>query len=427
MIWVTNWSTSNMLRMTKVQMVSNHLHSCWLELRCHALRSTLTTIGIVFAVAGVISIVALTAGLDHSLVKNFNQLGSDTLIVRQNIFKALNREKLQPMAEREWHALQNLQPGISAVATFSRVQLSSTEAFGTRIRYQQQSHIGSLLATSANLPEMIGRYPIAGRFYADSDSDARRRVCLVSEELAEKFNFNLSKMSQIFLQIGSYQLQVIGIMPGGSRDIIGTSADVYLPLGLAKQLSDGPLEMNFGFRSLDPLAAARITDEVKQLLRQIQNTRPNENSNFVIESAEAIKKMETDMLDTVRRVLLLVVAISLVVGCIGIVNVMLASVSERTREIGLLRALGASQAYIQSRVLVESALLCSCGAGVGIALGYGMAAIIATTIPQIGQAILPPSAVLLTVLSAIVVGLLCAVLPARKAAALSPLTALNME
>ena len=105
----------------------------------------------------------------------------------------------------------------------------------------------------------------------------------------------------------------------------------------------------------------------------------------------------------------------------------MASVSERTREIGLLRALGASRGYIQSRVLLESALLSVGGSLAGIVLGYALAWVIIMTLPAIETVVLPPLAVLLTVASAVLVGLCCGALPARRAAALTPLAALNME
>ncbi|MBU1438250.1 MAG: ABC transporter permease [Gammaproteobacteria bacterium] len=415
-----------MTAQAKFYYLHNHLRSCLNELRSHALRSMLTTLGIVIAVAGVISIVAITEGMNHSLVKNFSQLGTETMMVRQNIFKAMNNDVLQPMTEREWFALQNLQTGISAVAAFSRVELPGTGVSGVRISYAGRSQIGRLLATSANLPQMTGRYPIDGRYFADSDSDARRRVCLVSEELAATLNLQLGANKPL-LQIGNFQLQVIGIMPGGNRDILGTSADVYLPLGFAMQLNPKDIALEFGFRSLDESNTEHIKRQVNQLLRQIQGTRPNETANFVIENATELKQFQTDTLGTIRTVLLLVIAISLIVGCIGIMNVMLASVSERTREIGLLRAIGASQSYIQSLVLTEAAILTTVGALAGILLGLGIATIIAAGIPQIEQVILPPAAVVLTVCCAILVGIACGALPARKAALLSPITALNLE
>lgn len=216
-------------------------------------------------------------------------------------------------------------------------------------------------------------------------------------------------------------------MPGGNRDILGTSADVYLPLGLAQQINGAELELEFGFRSLESAATDDIRRQVSQLLRQVQRTAPGEAANFVIESAAELIELQTNTLDTVRRVLLLVVAIALLVGCIGIMNVMLASVSERTREIGLLRALGASRGYIQSRVLLESALLSVGGSLAGIVLGYALAWFIIMTLPAIDSVVLPPLAVVLTVASAVLVGLCCGALPARRAAALTPLAALNME
>ncbi len=409
------------------------LQACWQALLHHPLRSFLTALGMVIAVAGVTAIVAVTAGMNQTLVKNFSQLGTETLLVRSNLFKALNKQQLQPMTVRDWHALQNLQPGISTVVAFGRVSLGQSAGQGVLLRYQQRSQAGRLLASSANLPQMTGRYPSAGRFFTDDDSAARRRVALVSAELAGQLGLAdditaAQPLAQLpLLQVGDYQLRVIGIMPGGNRDILGTSADVYLPLGLAQQMNGNELALEFGFRSLDAGATADIRRQVSQLLRQVQRTAPGEAANFVIESAAELIALQTNTLDMVRRVLLLVVAIALLVGCIGIMNVMLASVSERTREIGLLRALGASRGYIQSRVLLESAWLSVGGSLAGIVLGYALAWVIIMTLPAIETVVLPPLAVLLTVASAVLVGLCCGALPARRAAALTPLAALNME
>lgn len=167
------------------------VQACWQALLHHPLRSFLTALGMVIAVAGVTAIVAVTEGMNQTLVKNFSQLGAETLLVRSNLFKALNKQQLVPMTARDWHALQNLQAGISTVVAFGRVSLAQTGGQAALIRYQQRSQAGRLLASSANLPQMTGRYPLAGRFFTEDDSAARRRVALVSAELASQLGLPL--------------------------------------------------------------------------------------------------------------------------------------------------------------------------------------------------------------------------------------------
>lgn len=404
----------------------NYIVNAIEALMAHSLRSFLTSLGIIIAVAGVICIIAIGEGLNASLTKNFRSMGSETILIKQNVFKRFSDKPYQAVTENEWHALNNQLSGSSPVAAFTRFTVGNFSLSGIEIRYQDKLHFGHMLATSPELPKFTGRPPIIGRYLASSDTHSKARLAVISEELAEKLSLPDNPIGQI-IRVAEQSLEVIGVMPGKSRDIFGTSADVYISLGLAKQWSSKPLTIDLGFQIIDPSNSVSIVQQARQILRQVQATKPGDSDDFILEDASEIRAQSLDILKSVSLVLMLVAAIALVVGCIGIMNVMLASVAERTREIGLLRALGASKEHIKWRILTETILLTGSGAFLGVFLGLVLANIIAAGFEQIEQVFLSTSTIVVTLLFTAAIGLLCGALPAARAAKLTPVTALNKD
>ena len=213
-------------------------------------------------------------------------------------------------------------------------------------------------------------------------------------------------------------------------EIFGFSQDdfVLIPFktGLAiGDLAEPDVSITLKVDSLDRVeqAAERIT----ALLRQLHRLKPGQANDFKVQTAEELNESFSEIVQMTGVVLAAMVSVSLLVGGIGIMNIMLVSVTERTREIGIAKALGATPARIMQQFLLEAALLSLAGGVVGVVLGYAIGLLVSSVLPGVGSAVVPWWAVGLSFAFATVVGLVFGLLPAAKAARMDPITALRHE
>jgi putative ABC transport system permease protein len=393
----------------------------WKQLRAYALRSALTAVGIVIAVTGVITITGVMQGLNAGVNRELSKLGSDNIMITPNYNKMGSGQKYTALGRREWDALRHHVKGVSLVVASSAIHHG-------KVRYRDRQETLKVMAVSDQLPRLYGQYPVQGRFLSESDESAHRRVCVISSHLIERFGLPNDPIGER-LQIGRLSLQIVGVMPGdgdtgGALKQLGA---LYLPLSVAEELSERQLWLDFGFSLTDEARNDIVLPQVRQILRQSQSTPPQEDDNFKIEDAASVRKINDTIIGLISLVLMIVVSISLIVGGIGIMNVMLVSVNERTREIGILRALGATKQHIRVQFLVEAAILSGVGAMVGVALGWIIAEVISMFIPGSEGAHLPFWSICASVGVAVLVGLLSGALPAARAAELDPVVALSKE
>ena len=393
----------------------------WRQLRAYALRSALTAVGIVIAVAGVITITGVMQGLNAGVNRELSKLGSENIMVTPNYNKIGSGQKYLDLGRREWDALRSHVKGVSMVVASSAIHQG-------KVRFRDRKEALKVMAVSYQLPHLYGQFPEQGRFLMASDEAAHRRVCVISRYLIERFGLPENPIGQR-LQVGRLSLQIVGVMPGdgdtgGALKQIGA---LYLPMSVAEELTGRQLALDFGFRITDKARHEAILSNVRQMLRQSQSTPAQEDDNFKIEDAASVRKINDTIIGLISLVLMLVVSISLIVGGIGIMNVMLVSVTERTREIGILRALGATKQHIRIQFLVEAAILSGAGALVGVVLGWAGAEIISMFIPNSDGAHLPMWSIFASVAMAVLVGLLSGALPAARAAELDPVVALSKD
>jgi putative ABC transport system permease protein len=394
----------------------------WAQIRSYALRSFLTALGIVIAVTGVITIAGVMTGLQTNVNRELSKLGSENITIGPNFVKVLAHKQVNDIGRREADALRAHIQGISTV-----VSTASAASVGS-VQYGNKKQAVSVLAASDQLPELYKLYPIQGRFLMENDEAAHMRVCVISQHLIAQLGLPDNPLGTQ-LQFGRLSLRIIGVMPGDGNTggAIAQIGGMYIPFSVAQELTGKTLSRELGFRITDPGKHELILQKVKQVLRQSMRTMPDEEDDFKINDAVQIRQANNTILAMISVVLSLVVSVSLVVGGIGIMNVMLVSVTERTREIGILRALGATQQQIRVQFLVEAAILSGLGALLGIALGWILANLIALFVPNADGASLPLWAVLSSVGSAVAVGLISGALPAARAAELDPVVALSKE
>lgn len=404
----------------------NFLEICiqaWGQVRAYLMRSLLTSLGIIISVAGVVGISGTMQGLEMAVNKQLRGLGSDIILIQPSyIENALGR--------REWNALNSQIKGIkNLVATqqiVSRFSLSGNNSL--QVGFGGKRHTVTVSSASPMLPTLYRLEPLKGRFLMESDENAHLRVCVISSELITLLGLPEDPVN-VKLQLGNFSLLIVGVMPNIGKSSMRQLSQIYIPFAIAQELqSQNQYPWQFAFQLVDTNQRETIIRTVRQTLRMSLRSTPDTQDDFKITDAAQLRLANEEIMQMISMILLMLVSISLVVGAIGIMNVMLVAVTQRTREIGIQRALGATQWHIRLQFLVEASTISILGALIGIIPGLLISnIIIAFTFEDMPMVVVP----ILTILSAVgvasIVGILAGAWPAARAAQLSPIDALAVE
>jgi putative ABC transport system permease protein len=389
------------------------------------LRSVLTTLGIVIGVMTVIAIVAIIQGLNHSFEAQISNLGANTIYVAK--FKWFNTgsewwemRNRKNIGRRELEAIEREATWAVAVApmvmnpvTVTRAdrEVSNVQGTGTNARY---------LDTGAGTVA-------AGRFLSDADVDLGRRAVVLGADVADQL-FPGWAWEQVLgqkVQVEGHPLQVIGVFARRGQMLgMNMDANVVLPITTFQRDLGTKRSMAIAVAA-EPGKVPDLEDQVVGIMRRVRAVPPEKKDDFAMNRQDQVLKLYEQLTGALYGVAIGVGAITLVVGGIGIMNIMLVSVTERTREIGVRRALGARRRTILLQFLVESSLVAAIGGALGTALGLGVAQLVALTTPL--AAAVTPSAVVLGLAFSAGVGLLFGSWPAWRAARLDPVEALRYE
>jgi putative ABC transport system permease protein len=269
-----------------------------------------------------------------------------------------------------------------------------------------------------------------GRFISDSDNETRRRVAVIGDQVRVDLTLPEDPVGE-YIQFNGEWLRVIGLLEA-KGEIFGQSQDniVVVPFNTLASLQGNqrPRDMWIRFTVRDLTELDNINATITRLLRDAHNLDSEEPDDFRIQTAEQLQDTFESILNTVTVVMAGIVGISLLVGGIGIMNIMLVSVTERTREIGICKAIGAKRHHILLQFLLEALVLCLLGGFIGLVIGYGIGALAASLIPGFpAQAYTPWWAVALALGFSAFVGIVFGMLPAAKAANLDPISSLRYE
>ena len=396
------------------------------SIRGHGLRSVLTMLGISIGVASVIAVVALVQGLSNAIGQQFQGLGGNTLTLRADtpvedeMRGVVNRLKLSDLDQLK-HRVDDIGHVTPVVAAGAGV--------GADVRNGASVGKGMVLGTTAGYQDVQQVYPRYGRFLTDADDAARRRVVVLGDRMRRDLKLPADATSK-FIQVNGEWFKVVGVMePRG--ELFGQSQDNYLLMPYQTALAvngvgaEPDLSITFSVTDLD--LTAGVKDRTTALMRELHGLKKGQPNDFVVESSDALAKSFAQISTTVTLVVAAVVGISLLVGGIGIMNIMLVSVTERTSEIGIAKALGAPREFILMQFLFEAVLLAVLGGLIGVATGYLAGFGIARFIPDFPSPSLPWWAVVGACGFSGLIGVAFGILPASNAADLTPIEALRHE
>jgi putative ABC transport system permease protein len=399
------------------------VRSALASIRAHRLRSFLTSLGIVIGVASVITVISLIQGLSKSVSDQFEGLGGNGLTIQaRNEFKDRMRGKINYLRVEDVEQLRLRVDGIRDLSPFFVPGTSE-------VRFTGMTATAQVFATSASYQEVNQRFARLGRFLSDSDNASARRVAVIGEKLIQELHLPANPVGQ-FILYGNEWFKVIGVMEKRG-EVFGMSQDNYMiiPFKTGQSMIGNNtrpyLAITVAVRDLSTLDETR--SRIRAVMRQAHRLKPDERDDFEIESADQIAKSFDKLSATVTLVMSGVVGIALLVGGIGIMIIMLVSVKERTREIGICKAIGARSRDILLQFLIEAVTLSLLGGLLGLAIGYGLGVAIAAMIPDFPPAVVPWWAVALSVLFSGSVGVIFGVVPASQAARLDPIDALRYE
>jgi putative ABC transport system permease protein len=403
--------------------VQECVRSALASILAHRLRSFLTMLGVIIGVASVICVIAMVQGLSSRISQLFEGLGASTLTLQADTPIADRlRGKINRLRLSDLDALRYSMEGISYITPIVPVQAG-------QVTWGAQSAAGQFFGTTESLQDVQHLFPRTGRFITDSDDDSRRRVVVLGDKIRKDLKMSEHPEGE-FVQLGREWFKVVGVMePRG--EVFGQNLDLFMLMpyqtALAFSTRQAQPDLSITFVVNDADAVDNVKQRVISLIRRQHGLKKDDPNDFQVQASDTIAKTFSQITSMVTLVVGGVVGISLLVGGIGIMNIMLVSVTERTREIGIAKALGAPRRFILLQFLIEAMLLAVIGGLIGMVLGFALAYGVAALIPNFPPPSVPWWAVVGSCLFSMLIGMIFGILPASKAANLTPIDALRYE
>jgi putative ABC transport system permease protein len=401
------------------------IHDAFKTLSANLLRSGLTMLGVIIGVASVIAMIAIVEGGQVWLVDSIERLGTNSLTVWK---------KRLTIEERRMFAGRNMQlkydDALAIRERFPYLSVAPIVGFQGQLKAGDRDFSGQITGTSPEYSEVRNFFPAVGRFLTTADLQEWRRSVVLGKTTAEVLFGTQSPIGKE-VKIGEYRFVVVGVMqPKGEVNGWDYDEKIYIPATTLLRY----------FKGDDKLGAIKIyvpdrsrMGEFTQKLHQFLVQRHDGVDDIRIRNQGDFLRVVDQTLWTFRIVLGGVAFIALLVGGIGVMNIMLVTVTERTQEIGLRKAIGARRKDILLQFLIESTTISIIGGGLGIILGlfaaYGLGNLVAQSMPGGGDwgAVVKPSAIIIAFSFAVGVGILFGLFPAMKASKLDPAEALRYE
>jgi putative ABC transport system permease protein len=389
-------------------------------IRRNMLRSLLTVLGIVIGVSAVIAMVTIGNGTTAKVTADLAKLGKNLLFVSPGQFgPGRASSSAKPFNIRDVEAIRAQVAGVAAVTAVAQKQV--TLVYGGESRTSP--------VTGTNLDYFITQmWTFAGgRPFLEGEMRAGRAVCVIGQTVREKL-FGRADPIGRSIRVKNISCEVIGVLEAKGQSTMGTDQDdvVLMPLRAFQRRIAGNTDVNMIFVSAqDGVNTAKVQADLERMFRERRNIPRAGESDFSVRDLKQLEQTQTATTSILTALLGAVAAVSLLVGGIGIMNIMLVSVTERTHEIGIRLAIGALERQVLLQFLVEASMLSLFGGLAGILLGLGLA--FATTRGLGVPFQVDPTIVLIAFSFSVIIGIVFGYFPARQAARLNPIEALRHE
>ncbi|MCC6160379.1 MAG: ABC transporter permease [Deltaproteobacteria bacterium] len=391
------------------------------SLRSNKLRSLLTTLGIVIGITTVIAIIAVITGLNKAFSRELSSIGSNVLYIQKWHWASNDwslTRKWKDIGDRELHAVQagmtKSDKASPVLSTVRKVKYKSRKAEDTFVSGAGEGY-----------GEIRGVFPASGRYLTQIDHRGARNVAVIGWELAERL-FRQEAPVGKSIQVGGRKFQVVGVLEKRG-DFFDMNLDriVIMPIEAFMKNFGRQRSLTIVVRPKNPEQPQSAIDELRSIMRRARHIPFGEPDNFAINQVDTLRELYDKLTGGLYAAMFGVATISLIVGGIGIMNIMLVSVTERTKEIGIRKAVGARRSNILVQFLIEAILLSILGGIIGVAAGFAISWIVNAVSPV--PARVEWWSVGLGLGFSATVGIVFGAYPARRAATRDPIVSLRYE
>ena len=393
-----------------------------LAIRANKLRSFLTMLGIIIGVGAVITMIALGAGAQKAVSDNISALGTNLLTVMPGHQFQHGVASDQRLGLTVDDATEIRNTGRHIVAVMPEINRSF------QVKFRNLNSNIQVTGTSPSYFKARNYVLVAGRLFTAGDDEARRRVAVIGSAVGDDFGQNGAAMIGQTVEIRGITFEIIGLLApkGAQQGWMNPDEQVFIPLNTARYRIIGSDRVRSITVKVDDERNTNVAMiSLEQALRRRHRIQPAAPNDFEIRNQADLANTLSQTTQTFTALLAGIAAVSLLVGGIGIMNIMLVSVTERTREIGVRKALGATRGNILFQFLVEALVLCMVGGGLGVVFGGGGAIALSRIFHW--NTLISPVSIVLAFCFSFTVGLVFGVWPARRASMLDPIVALRYE
>jgi putative ABC transport system permease protein len=392
------------------------------SIRANKLRAGLTMLGIIIGVGAVITMVALGSGAQKAIEDRISALGANILTIYpgQGFRGGIAFNDRTSITTDDYEALRREATLLKAVVP----ELQGNQ----QVQFGGQNINTTVLGTTAQYVPMHNYTMPYGRMFTDGDDQARQRYAVLGSSVPEMLGGNPAAMLSQTILIRGVPFEIIGVLSskGSSGSFSNPDEQILIPIQTAQFRIYGTKRIrSLSVQVADGVPVEQGMVDLERVMRKEHKIRPGADNDFQVRNQQDFLATQQQATQVFTSLLASIAAVSLIVGGIGIMNIMLVSVTERTREIGVRKALGATRMNIMLQFLIEALVLCLTGGVIGIILGTG-AAILLSKLAHWNVLVSPTSIVIAFAFSAII-GLFFGIWPARRAASLDPIIALRYE
>ncbi len=399
------------------------------SVRGHKFRSFLTVLGIVIGVMTAICIASLLTGLRQNIVAMIEEYGTNNiyafhLSTGPRTSEDRNERLRRPLTIADAEAIKAQAPAVEEVA-----HVGFTGGFDDNITYQGRNYRwANTQGVSPNYGDVTNVVVKQGRFITESDDSQRSNVMVIGVNAADALFQGEQNIAGTHVRMGGYDFEIVGVLEKRKAGFFGENDEdnaVYIPFRTAQKIAPGKGYLLMVIRGRSGQVVEALT-QAEEILRRRRQVKFNEPNNFDIKTADKFIEQFDSITAMVGLIAIAISSLGLLVGGIGVMNIMLVSVTERTKEIGVRKAIGARRRDIVRQFLFEAMMLTFLGGALGVILAVGASQILMWLVPSLPASI-PSWAVITGLTVSIGVGLIFGVWPARKASRLDPIECLRYE